>query len=137
MVFTLRKNMYFLYVECSQPLGAQQDPLELELDEGSHRTLIILVCRCMSCYIQRHLSAYSQTRNVPVRVELQERYKRVLRSFDMSGLLYPTLYSHIISLHYIPTLYLYIISQHYISALYIYKLDIAPLSLHTFMRDMK
>ena len=60
--------MYFSYVECSQPLGAQQDPLELELDEGSHRTLIILVRRCMSSYIQRHLSTYSQTRNVQIQI---------------------------------------------------------------------
>ena len=45
-------------------LCSQHDPQKLELDEGSHNTLILLLCQCMSCYIQRHLSAYSQTRNV-------------------------------------------------------------------------
>ena len=55
-------------------LCSQHDPQKLELDEGSHNTLILLLCQCMSCYIQCHLSAYWQTRNVPVRVELQERY---------------------------------------------------------------
>ena len=73
----------------------------------------------MSCYIQCHLSAYWQTRNVPVRVELQERYACAFTSifwyvwFIISHIIFPhyisTLYSNIISLHYIPTLYLCII----------------------------
>ena len=54
-------------------LGAQQDPLELELDEGSHRTLIILVCWCMLSYVQRHLSTYSQTRNVQIQIYFNKR----------------------------------------------------------------